>query len=59
MEVSAARPVPQAAGRAVARNAEVIREPREFPECGEHYATYFLDPHGFMLEIVCDGAEEA
>jgi hypothetical protein len=33
--------------------------PREFPEYGEHYATYFLDPHGFMLEVVCHGAEEA
>ena len=35
-----------------------IKEPREFPEYGEHYATYFLDPHGFMLEVVCHGAEE-
>ncbi len=24
-----------------------------------HYATYFLDPHGFMLEVVCHSAEEA
>jgi catechol 2,3-dioxygenase-like lactoylglutathione lyase family enzyme len=43
---------------AVAHDAEVIHEPREFPEYGEHYATYFLDPHGFMLEVVCHSAEE-
>ena len=44
---------------AVAHNAEVVHEPREFPEYGEHYATYFLDPHGFMLEVVCHSADEA
>jgi hypothetical protein len=27
--------------------------------CPEHYATYFLDPHGFTLEVVCHRAEEA
>ena len=28
--------------------------PRVFPQFGEHYyATYFLDPHGFKLEVVC------
>jgi catechol 2,3-dioxygenase-like lactoylglutathione lyase family enzyme len=43
---------------AVARDAEVVHEPREFPEYGEHYATYFLGPHGFMLEVVCHSAEE-
>jgi hypothetical protein len=46
-------------GWAVAHNAEVVQEPREFPEYGEHYATYFLDPHGFMLEVVCHSADEA
>jgi catechol 2,3-dioxygenase-like lactoylglutathione lyase family enzyme len=36
-----------------ARDAEVLHEPREFPEYGEHcYATYWVDPHGFMLEVV-------
>jgi catechol 2,3-dioxygenase-like lactoylglutathione lyase family enzyme len=39
--------------------AEVVHEPREFPEYGEHYATFFLDPHGFMLEVVCHAPEEA
>ena len=43
---------------ALAHNAEVVHEPREFPEYGEHYATYFLAPHGFMLEVVCHSAEE-
>jgi catechol 2,3-dioxygenase-like lactoylglutathione lyase family enzyme len=43
---------------AVAQDAEVVHAPREFPEYGEHYATYFLDPHGFMLEVVCHSAEE-
>ena len=37
----------------VARGDEVIHAPREFPEYGQHYATYFLDPHGFMLEVFC------
>jgi hypothetical protein len=32
--------------------------PREFPEYGEHYATYFLDPRGLMLEIVCHSADQ-
>ena len=43
---------------AVASDSEVIHEPREFPEYGEHYATYFLDPHGFMIEVVCHVAGE-
>ena len=42
----------------VARAGEVIHPPREFPEYGEHYATYFLDPHGFMLEVFCHLPEE-
>ena len=42
---------------AVARNAEIVHEPREFPEYGAHYATYWLDPHGFMLEVVCSAPE--
>ena len=44
---------------AVTRDADVIHEPREFPEYGEHYATYFLDPHGFMLEVVCHSDDES
>jgi hypothetical protein len=44
---------------AVAQEADVIHEPREFPEYGEHYATYFLDLHGFMLEVVCHSDDES
>jgi catechol 2,3-dioxygenase-like lactoylglutathione lyase family enzyme len=41
------------------KNAEILHAPREFPEYGPHcYATYWLDPHGFMLEAVCHTAEE-
>ncbi len=37
----------------VARGDEVLHAPRAFPEYGEtFYATYFLDPHGFNLEVV-------
>jgi hypothetical protein len=32
--------------------------PREFPEYGEHCASYFLDPHEIMLEVVCHTADE-
>ena len=42
-----------------AEDAEIVHAPREFPEYGEHYATYFLDPHGFMLEVVCFGPDES
>jgi catechol 2,3-dioxygenase-like lactoylglutathione lyase family enzyme len=39
---------------AKAQGLEVVHEPRSYPEYGEHcYATFFLDPHGFMLEAVC------
>ena len=57
--VSSRAAVREAHDWAVAHNAEVVHEPREFPEYGEHYATYFLDPHGCMLEVVCHSAEEA
>lgn len=43
---------------AVARGAEVVHEPRDFPEYGEHYATYWLDPHGIMLEAVTPAVED-
>jgi catechol 2,3-dioxygenase-like lactoylglutathione lyase family enzyme len=44
---------------AVGQGAEIVHEPRDFPEYGEHYATFFLDPHGFMLEVVCPSADES
>jgi catechol 2,3-dioxygenase-like lactoylglutathione lyase family enzyme len=43
---------------AVEHGSDVIYAPGAFPEYGEHaYATYFLDPHGIMLEVVCHAAE--
>jgi catechol-2,3-dioxygenase len=37
----------------VARGDEVLHAPRSFPEFGEtFYATYFLGPYGFHLEVV-------
>jgi catechol 2,3-dioxygenase-like lactoylglutathione lyase family enzyme len=34
--------------------SEVLHPPREFPEYPQpYYATFWLDPHGFMLEAVC------
>lgn len=38
---------------ALARDAVIVHEPGEFPEFGQHYATYWLDPHGFKIEVVC------
>ena len=39
---------------AVARGGEVIRPPQELPQYHEgYYAAYWLDPEGFMLEVVC------
>jgi catechol 2,3-dioxygenase-like lactoylglutathione lyase family enzyme len=49
--------VREAHGWAVARGAEIVHAPREFPEYGEHYATYWLDPHGIMLEAVTPAGE--
>jgi catechol 2,3-dioxygenase-like lactoylglutathione lyase family enzyme len=38
----------------VALGSEVVHEPREFPEYHPgYYATFWLDPHGQMLEAVC------
>ena len=39
---------------AVERGADILHEPQEFPQYHEgYYATFWLDPHGFMLEAVC------
>lgn len=44
---------------AAGRGDEVLHAPRAFPEYGTNcYATFFLDPHGFMIEVVCHRAEE-
>ena len=44
---------------ALAKGAEVVHEPRAFPEYGEHDATFWLDPRGFMLEAVAHVSEQA
>jgi catechol 2,3-dioxygenase-like lactoylglutathione lyase family enzyme len=45
---------------ACAREAVILDEPQEFPQYGEHcYATYWLDPHGFKLEVVCHSPGES
>lgn len=45
---------------AVDHDGEILHAPREFPEYGpEHYATYWLDPHGIKLEAVSFAAEES
>lgn len=39
---------------AAARGDEILHEPQEFPQYhAGYYATFWLDPHGFMLEAVC------
>lgn len=41
-------------GLAVGLGAEIVHEPREFPEyTPPYYATFWRDPFGFMLEAVC------
>jgi catechol 2,3-dioxygenase-like lactoylglutathione lyase family enzyme len=36
-----------------ARGHEIVHEPKLFPEYHPHfYATFFIDVHGFMLEVV-------
>ena len=51
--------VDEAHAWAVAHGADVVHAPRDFPEYGVHYATYFLDMHGFMLEVVSFAPEDA
>ena len=42
---------------AVQQSSEIVHPPRLFPEYGPTcFATFFLDPHGFMLEVVCHEA---
>ncbi|WP_172295380.1 VOC family protein [Pseudoruegeria sp. HB172150] len=51
------------ASRAIVREAHdwagskdpacILEAPQNFPQYGTHYATYWLDPHGFKLEAVC------
>jgi catechol 2,3-dioxygenase-like lactoylglutathione lyase family enzyme len=40
--------------------ATVLHAPKEWPEYHEgYYATFWLDPHGFMLEAVCHRDDDA
>jgi catechol-2,3-dioxygenase len=44
---------------AVERNHEILHAPRAFPEYGETcYATHFLSPLGFHLEVTCFAAPQ-
>ena len=52
--VKTRRAVHEAHEWAVGRGAEILHEPQEFPQYHPgYYATFWLDPHGFMLEAVC------
>jgi catechol 2,3-dioxygenase-like lactoylglutathione lyase family enzyme len=45
---------------AVARGDTVLHAPKEFPEYHPgYYATFWLDPDGFMLEVVCHRDESS
>jgi catechol 2,3-dioxygenase-like lactoylglutathione lyase family enzyme len=40
------------------RGDEIRGTPNAFPQFGPHfYATYFLDPHGFLVEVLCHEAD--
>jgi catechol 2,3-dioxygenase-like lactoylglutathione lyase family enzyme len=52
--VKSRRVVEEVHGVVVALGGEVVHEPREFPEYHPgYYATFWLDPYGQMLEVVC------
>lgn len=43
---------------AKARGDVIVRAPKPFPRYGPHcYATFFLDPHSFMIEVVSHNPE--
>jgi catechol 2,3-dioxygenase-like lactoylglutathione lyase family enzyme len=44
---------------AVAHGDEVLHEPQTFPQYHpKHYAAFWVDPHGFKLEVVSFGPDE-
>ena len=44
----------------VAQGGDVLHAPKEWPEYHPgYYATFWLDPHGFMLEAVCHRDDDA
>lgn len=43
---------------AMAQGGKPVRAPQELPQYHEgYYAAFWLDPHGFMLEVVCHRQE--
>lgn len=41
------------------QGAEIVHAPQTFPQYGDsHFATFWLDPHGFQLEAVSYANEE-
>ncbi len=53
LRVATAGDVDEAHAAAVAAGAEVLHEPRLWPRYHpDYYATFFLDPDGFRLEVV-------
>jgi len=52
--------VDAAHAKAVELGSDVIFEPQLFPKYHDnYYASFWHDPHGFMLEIVCHKAPDA
>ncbi len=46
--------VDDAHARALELGSEILFQPQLFPQYHEsYYATFWFDPHGFLLEIVC------
>lgn len=42
------------------RGDEIVRAPKPFPRYGpDCYASFFLDPHGFMIEVVTHNPDPA
>ena len=40
--------------------SQILYSPRVFPQYHKtYYATFWFDPHGFLLEIVCHKQEPA
>ncbi len=45
---------------AVHRGEEIVRPPKPCPQYGpDCYATFFLDPHGFLIEVVAHAPDTA
>ena len=52
--------VDDAHAKAVELGSEIRFSPQLFPQYHQHYyATFWFDPHGFLLEIVCNKPEGA